>query len=259
MQFELSTTIDGAARLAGPELERIALSGFATIDLSVHSIGAESADTQRLEAFRQLAAASRLQIGGISAMWSLGSRALDLADIVGTKRITLIADACRAHGSNSGGPADPAAAARALEPLAVGASRRGLALAVEFPRKFSPEAIVDLIDGVDGGPVGVCLDVGHANLAGGAPEAIELLSGYVTIVHLHDNQGREDSHRPPYAGSVDWPLTLMALWKTGFAGAAVVEVTPDPDVATSLARAVGARTRLQAILDDLAQPMVFPE
>jgi sugar phosphate isomerase/epimerase len=105
----------------------------------------------------------------------------------------------------------------------------------------------------------VCLDIGHAHVAGDPAEAMETLSGYVTVVHLNDNQGREDSHRAPYSGSVDWPLTLMALWKTGFAGPAVVEMTPDPDVSTSLLRAIGARTRLQAILDDLALPMVFPE
>ena len=94
--------------------------------------------------------------------------------------------------------------------------------------------------------------MGHAHLSGGAPETIEALSGYLVTVHAHDNQGRDDQHRLPYSGSVDWPATLMALWKTGFTG-------PDPDAATTLARAVGARTRLQAILDDLAQPMVFPE
>jgi hypothetical protein len=51
----------------------------------------------------------------------------------------------------------------------------------------------------------------------------------------------------------------MAFWKTGYTGPAVFELTAEPDVATTLTRAVSARTRLQAILDDLAQPMVFPE
>ena len=115
------------------------------------------------------------------------------------------------------------------------------------------------MESLDDAPIGVCLDIGHAHLGEGAPEAIELLSGYVLITHLHDNQGREDSHRVPFSGSVDWPATLMELWKTGFTGPALFEVSAAVDVAAALTRVIGARTRLQAILDDLAQPMVFPE
>jgi hypothetical protein len=51
----------------------------------------------------------------------------------------------------------------------------------------------------------------------------------------------------------------MELEKTGYRGPLVLEVAGDPDPAAAITRAVGARTRLQAILDDLAQPMVFPE
>jgi len=259
MPFELSTTIAGRGPLARPEIERIAHAGFLTIDLSLPSVGLDPAGDGWIAGVRQSAAAVGLEIGGLCVGWALRSGALERAGSIGAKRVTLIADACRAHGSNPGTPPDPDKVGRALDALALEASQRGLALAVEFPRAFAPGTVVDLIDAIEGGPVGVCLDVGHANLGGDAPEAIEQLSGYVTVVHLHDNQGRDDSHRAPYSGSVDWPLTLMALWKTGFTGPSVIETMPDPDLATSLTRAVGARTRLQAILDDLAQPMVFPE
>jgi sugar phosphate isomerase/epimerase len=259
MRFELSTTIGGGARLAARDLERIALNGFTTIDVSMSPGSLGPGDQRTFQDFQRGATAAGLEIGGLSAAWSLAAAAMDRVADLGATRLTLIADACRAHGIEPGAAPNAGGLSRQLDALALEAARRGLSLAVEFPRTMAPETIVDLIDAVEGGPVGVCLDVGHSHLSGGAPEAIEVLSGYVVVTHLHDNQGRDDHHRSPYAGTVDWPLTLMAFWKTGFAGAAVIELTPDPDMAAALTRAVGARTRLQAILDDLAQPMVFPE
>jgi len=259
MRFELSTTIGGRARLAAPDLERIALSGFTTIDVSLSPGALVPGDQRTVQDFQHAASAAGLEIGGLSAAWSLAAAAMERAADLGTTRLTLIADACRAHGIEPGAAPHAAALGRQLDAFALEATGRGLALAVEFPRAMAPGTVVDLIDAIEGGPVSVCLDVGHAHLSGGAPEAIEWLSGYVAVTHLHDNHGREDSHRAPYAGTVDWPLTLMAFWKTGFAGSGVIELTPDPDMAAALSRAVGARTRLQAILDDLAQPMVFPE
>jgi sugar phosphate isomerase/epimerase len=96
-------------------------------------------------------------------------------------------------------------------------------------------------------------------VGGDAPEAIEILSGHILTTHLSDNHAQDDAHRAPGSGSVDWPAVLTELWKTGYAGPAIIELAADQDAPAALTRAVGARTRLQAILDDLAQPMVFPE
>lgn len=259
MRFELSTTIGGHRRLTGSELERIADRGFRTIDVSLPTGNGDLGGESWLAELQHAAAAAGLETGGVSAHWSLGSLALARARTIGAKRVTLIADACRVHAAGAPAAPDADKLGRALEPLAREAADASLTIVVEFPRAFDAATIGDLLDAIEGGPVGACLDVGHAQLSGDPAEAIEALSGYITLVHVHDNSGREDTHRAPYSGSVDWPLTLMALWKTGFAGSAVIEMAPDPDLPTSLTRAVGARTRLQAILDDLAQPMVFPE
>jgi sugar phosphate isomerase/epimerase len=191
--------------------------------------------------------------------WAETALALPAALELGCSRVVVLAGRCRVHPAAQDAPGDAGALRRVLEPLAAEAASHGITTAIEFPRAWSPDAIVDLLESIEDAPVGVYLDVGHAHLAGGAPETIEALSGYLVTVHAHDNQGRDDQHRLPYSGSVDWPATLMSLWKTGYSGPVVFEAAPDPDAAATLARAVGARTRLQAILDDLAQPMVFPE
>jgi sugar phosphate isomerase/epimerase len=63
----------------------------------------------------------------------------------------------------------------------------------------------------------------------------------------------------PFAGSIDWPMTLAAMWKIGYAGPLVFEVADHGDAAAVLDRAVAARTRLQSILDELSEPFAFTE
>ena len=45
---------------------------------------------------------------------------------------------------------------------------------VDVPARLRTEAAVELIESLDAGPVGVCLSTGHAHLADGVPEAIEV-------------------------------------------------------------------------------------
>jgi hypothetical protein len=49
----------------------------------------------------------------------------------------------------------------------------------------------------------------------------------------------------------------MAMGKVGYAGPLIFEVADHGDAPGVLARTVGARRRLQAILEDLARPMDF--
>jgi sugar phosphate isomerase/epimerase len=50
-------------------------------------------------------------------------------------------------------------------------------------------------------PIGVCLDTGHGQLAGDLRSIIQKLTGYLLMVHAHDNHGRGDDHQPPGTGS----------------------------------------------------------
>lgn len=76
---------------------------------------------------------------------------------------------------------------------------------------------------------------------------------------MHDNRGQADDHLVPFGGTVDWRSALFALVKTGYAGPLVFELPSHGDAARTLAAAVSARGRFQAILDELAAPFPFEE
>ena len=158
------------------------------------------------------------------------------------------------------GDNDRRAAQRSLEEIAAAASTAGVQLALEvIPNDLSTaDALLDWLEGdLDLGGAAICLDFGHAHLLGGAPEAVEALSGHVVTTHVHDNRGRSDDHLVPFSGTIDWPSTLASLWKIGYDGRLVFEVADAGNAADVLSRTVGARSRLQAILDDLARPFDF--
>ena len=155
-----------------------------------------------------------------------------------------------------------AALRRSLEPIATACTQAGVKLALEvIPNDLAtPGALLDWLNGdLELGDAAACLDFGHAHLLGGAPEAAEMLSGQVITTHVHDNRGASDDHLVPFDGTIDWAATLMAMSKIGYAGPLVFELPDHGDAARTLTRAVGARARLQAILDDLAAPLMFEE
>jgi sugar phosphate isomerase/epimerase len=158
------------------------------------------------------------------------------------------------------GDNDRSAVRRSLDELAAAATRAGVRLALEvIPNDLStPSALLEWIDGEsDLGNSAICLDFGHAHLLGGAPEAVEALSGYVATTHVHDNRGAADDHLVPFDGTIDWATTLTALWKTGYDGPLMFEVADHGDAAAVLRRTARARDRLLAILDELKAPIQF--
>jgi sugar phosphate isomerase/epimerase len=159
------------------------------------------------------------------------------------------------------GDNDMRAVRRSLETLRDAAAGAGVPLALEvLPNDLSrPDVLLELLESLELQTAGICLDFGHAHLLGGAPEAAETLSGQVTTTHVHDNLGTLDNHLVPFDGNIDWPRTLTAMWKIGYAGRYVFEVADHGDARATLERTVGARTRLQAILDGLGEPFPFKE
>ena len=74
---------------------------------------------------------------------------------------------------------------------------------------------------------GFCLDIGHLLLyQSDIPEFIKTLGKRLTILHLHENDGRHDSHLIPYTQmhadgtttNVGWKSVLHALKENGYEG-----------------------------------------
>ena len=88
--------------------------------------------------------------------------------------------------------------------------------------------------------IGVCLDLGHAHMTLGVPDAIATLGARIAQVHAHDNHGLKDEHLFPGDGAIDWPTTNAALNALSAPPAVVLELSSKlPDEPSTLP----ARTR----------------
>ena len=144
-----------------------------------------------------------------------------------------------------------AAAARSLEAIGDAAQAAGVTVAVELipnPLSLAARLVQWLEDDLEIPGMGVCLDVGHANLTGDAMEAIETCSGHIVTTHLHDNRGKRDEHLVPGEGAIDWDGVLMAFQKVGYDGAWIFELAPSAEPAAVLARAARARDTFERLL-----------
>ena len=66
---------------------------------------------------------------------------------------------------------------------------------------------------------GLCFDVGHFNICSKDFKSyLGKLGKRVKALHIHDNDGRGDSHYMPYSGSVCWKDFCQALKEIGYKG-----------------------------------------
>jgi len=288
MQFSLSTHLFHGERLTRPHLEAIAASGFSDVELFATRTHVDYHDRGRVHEVRRWLEELGLSAGSMhgpicdsftGGRWGrpysiASSDTAHREEALGEMRAALESArvlGCRAFVVHLGLPAeqpsqpgdnDPGSAGRSLETLLGLAADAGVQLALELiPNALSTaSALVEWLDRhSDDGAPGVCLDLGHAHMLDGISHATDLLGGAILTTHVHDNNGREDAHLVPFEGSIAWPEALASLWKVGYEGPLVFEVADRGDSGRVLERTIGARHRLQAILDDLAAPLAFEE
>jgi sugar phosphate isomerase/epimerase len=141
-------------------------------------------------------------------------------------------------------------AKQSVETLAVMAAEHDVRVAVEvIPNALStPESLVRMLDDLELPDLGICMDVGHAHLMGDAAEGIETVAGHLVTTHIHDNDGRKDSHLAPFDGTLDWAATLMAFQKVGYDEVLLLELANTDDPQRVLKRARSACKRFEEIL-----------
>lgn len=134
-----------------------------------------------------------------------------------------------------GGLSDPdqadqrrAALARGLRALAGHARGTGVVVCVEnMPPGVHPGSrmaeLFALVAELNEPELALALDTGHAHITSSAPDETRAAGRLLRTTHVHDNNGRQDTHHPPGLGTVDWSGWVGALDVIDYRGPIVLE------------------------------------
>ena len=135
----------------------------------------------------------------------------------------------------------------ALEHLDAFARPLGVRLLAEnlVSEPTTPEHLIQILDLGHLTRIGICLDLGHAHLTVGIPEAIATLGPRIGSLHVHDNHGMRDEHLWPGDGNIDWAKTVPLVKSLAAKPACVLEIhytlNETPAIVTEKAKAAFAR------------------
>ena len=115
-----------------------------------------------------------------------------------------------------------------LRELAEHAREAGVIVCVEnMPPGVNPGSrmadLYDIVHELDHPQLALALDTGHGNLTSSAAEETLAAGSLLMTTHVHDNNGRQDSHEPPGQGTIDWAGWGRALDQIGYAGPILLE------------------------------------
>jgi sugar phosphate isomerase/epimerase len=158
--------------------------------------------------------------------------------------------------------AGPREFAKAMRPLVEQARAAGVLLSLENTPATTPDDFNAVFtelrrDGASPWVVGMCFDMGHANLCGTTRNDycayVDRLGPQVPINHwhAHENWGDRDSHLPLFTGPLarnDLGLRglLLRLMRRGFNGNVVLEQWPEPPEVL-----VEARDKLRSLIAEV--------
>jgi sugar phosphate isomerase/epimerase len=116
------------------------------------------------------------------------------------------------------------------------ASKIGLRVAVENVFDEDPEALQMLIEKINNPDFGFCFDTGHFNLFSTVPmeKWFESLGGHLMEVHLHDNDGKADSHWALGRGGIDFERFFVLMSEHSPVPVFTIEAHDKDDVEKSL-------------------------
>jgi len=147
---------------------------------------------------------------------------------------------------------------RSLDELQPYTIERGVRIALENSHDDNFPAIDKALSFYSPEFLGLCYDSGHGNVAGNGLDRLEKTKDRLIAVHLHDNNGAEDKHWLPFAGSIDWPRLARLMASGGYAKSAM---TMEPNTrnwpidseAEYLKRALESGQRFAAMVEQAKQ------
>ncbi|APW59769.1 sugar phosphate isomerase/epimerase family protein [Paludisphaera borealis] len=120
------------------------------------------------------------------------------------------------------------ALARGLLAVADHAEGTGVVVCVEnmppgvFPGSRT-EDLARILHDLDHPRLALAIDTGHAHITTNAATETLAARGLLATTHVHDNDGRQDSHQPPGLGSIDWPAWFQSLDAIDYQGPIILE------------------------------------
>lgn len=104
------------------------------------------------------------------------------------------------------------AAFSSLDEIRVFAAQRGVEVLLEnTPNDLSSAQRLNGLLAQTHLNLNYCFDIGHAHMGPGVEAEFELMKERIRSTHLHDNNGRDDSHLFPGLGSIDWNNAMKLL------------------------------------------------
>lgn len=89
-------------------------------------------------------------------------------------------------------------------------------IALENVMDPAPDMIMDIIKGVDDKRLGMCLDIGHANCEVSEEKPMKWLEAslpYLKHIHIHNNDGKNDTHSSLGDGTIPMEQVLDTVLK----------------------------------------------
>lgn len=63
--------------------------------------------------------------------------------------------------------------------------------------------------------LGICYDSGHSNMKGEIEELVAVKDRLIAM-HLHDNDGVDDQHKPLFSGTINWPRLAEIIAQSSY-------------------------------------------
>jgi sugar phosphate isomerase/epimerase len=125
------------------------------------------------------------------------------------------------------------AAFSSLEELSLFARHRGVEILLEnIPNGLSSAEKLNMFLAQTHLNLGYCFDTGHANIMGGVESEFELMQNRIRSLHVHDNDGKKDSHLFPTlaaGGTIDWKTVMPMLRARQHQFPLLLEIKDSPD------------------------------
>ena len=233
----LSTHLFVGHRLTTVWLEKVRDAGFSSVEIFCARQHVDYRDKAQIKELSHWFRDSKLKVHSLhSPLYSddvsgrSGPQAvIDITETTKAKRIAIVDEVKRAleiadvipfrylvqHFGTAGQEFDERridSAFSSLEEIKVFAGQRGVQVLLEnTPNAHSSAERLNYFLGQTHLDLGYCFDIGHAHLGNGIEHEFELMKPRIRSTHLHDNDGQEDSHLYPFAGSIDWRRAMQLL------------------------------------------------